>query len=87
MWWTCALRVERWDGNLQVWTRTCLPIFWIFSADAVLFFSWYPTGVHQGIGVFIWSTGSHEDQVIEADEPRLAFLSPRPLANGTVASI
>ena len=35
--------------------------------------------------MFIWSTGSHEDKVIEADEPRLAFLGSKLSVNGSVA--
>ena len=57
-----------------------------FSADAVGFSSWCSTGFHEGIGVFIWSTGSHEDKVIEDDEPRLAFFSSKTPANGSVGS-
>lgn len=31
---------------------------------------WQPTGQHDGIGVFVWSTNSKEDQIIENDQPR-----------------
>ena len=56
------------------------------SADAVIISDWFHIGVHEGVGVFIWATHSHEDRVIEADEPRLAFLSSELTANGSVAS-
>ena len=56
------------------------------SADAVIISDWSQIGAHEGVGVFIWATNSHEDQVIEADEPRLAFLSSKLPANGSVTS-
>lgn len=56
------------------------------SADAVIISDRSQIGAHEGVGVFIWATDSHEDQVIEADEPRLAFMSSELTANGSVAS-
>lgn len=48
---------------------------------------WQPTGFHYGIGVFIWATGSLEDELIEADEPRFTFPTLGANANGSVANV
>ena len=53
-----------------------------------LFFEW-DTGAHSAIGIFIWSTGCDEDELIESDDPRrfLFPLSEVPAANGSATSV
>ena len=43
-------------------------------------------GLRSGIGVFIWSTSSEEDRLIEDDEPRVGDEVVEGLRNGSGAS-
>lgn len=58
-----------------------------FAADAFILIFERESGLHYGIGMFIWSTGSREDQAIEADEPRFIFPALEAPANGSAASV
>lgn len=48
---------------------------------------WQATGARNGIGVFIWATGSQEDILIEADQPRFVFPAAEVLGNGSAAEV
>lgn len=49
-------------------------------------FAWQ-IGARFGIGVFIWATGSQEDNFIEADEPRFVFPVSEAPDNTSVAVV
>ena len=55
-------------------------------ADAGNIRSWFGLGLHNGIGVFIWATGSEEDLAIEADEPLLGLPMTEAKGNASAES-
>ena len=42
---------------------------------------WRPTGKHDGIGVFVWSTDSEQDREIEGDMAEAVFPGLRRVGN------
>ncbi len=63
----------------------CCVKTWEVMADTFILAFLIETGYRYSIGVFIWSTGSEEDELIEADEPRFTFPAPKALVNGSAA--
>lgn len=47
---------------------------------------WQPTGQEDGLGVFIWSTGSQEDKEIEDEEEGFMFSRLRISSNDSAAT-
>lgn len=47
---------------------------------------WQPTGQHDGIGVFVWSTNSEEDKEIEDEKARFAFSGLEMAGNGSAVT-